>query len=54
VSAEEWPECAECGDPIDYCPGHAKHSHGWRWDLSVTWCEECGTCSDFCSQINPF
>ena len=27
-----------------------KHKHGWRWDLSVMWREECDTCTDYCQQ----
>jgi hypothetical protein len=53
VSADYYPECPECGEPIDYCPGHESHVFTYRFDVSDWWCEQCDTVSDFCQQINP-
>jgi len=53
--------CDGCGEdiaPFGYRLWAAvlepQHRHGWPCDLSVTWCAECDTCSDFCQQVSPF
>lgn len=30
-----------------------QHRHGYRWDISTHWCEDCDTCTDYCQQSNP-